>query len=234
MDNFSSSISQTINNALYKTFAWVGAGLTATGIVSYFLSMTSFMHYFFDSSLYGILFKVAIFAAQFWLIFTIVNIKNIVQYSYSTLATLFMLFSVTSGMTLSYIFIVYELQSIIGVFFIAAGMFLGCALFGLITKTDLSPFRTFITMGLIGILIFSLINLFVGSFIFSKALSVLSIGLFALCTAMDIQNLKNIYAGYAYDVQLQKKLSILGALIMYQNFVNLFIHLLHLLGKKKK
>jgi FtsH-binding integral membrane protein len=234
MNNFSSSISKTINNALYKTFAWMGAGLTVTGIVAYILSMTSFMSYLFDGTLYGWLFKFVIFGAQMALIFTIINMNNIIKYSYATLATLFMLFSATSGMTLSYIFVIYELQSIVGIFFIAAGMFLGCAMYGFLTKTDLSPMHTFVMMSLIGILIFSLINLFVGSLFFSKAMSVLSIGIFSLITAMDIQNLKNIYAGYAYDTELQRKLSILGALIMYQNFINIFIHLLNLLGKKKK
>ena len=73
MNNFSSSISKTINNALYKTFAWMGAGLTVTGIVAYILSMTSFMSYLFDGTLYGWLFKFVIFGAQIALIFTIIN-----------------------------------------------------------------------------------------------------------------------------------------------------------------
>jgi FtsH-binding integral membrane protein len=94
--------------------------------------------------------------------------------------------------------------------------------------------NTFVTMSLIGIIIFGLINLFVQSLLFSKTLMALSIGLFSLLTAMDIQKLKNIYAGYSNDKELQTKLSILGALIMYQNFINIFINLLHLLGKKKK
>lgn len=234
MNNFSSSISKTINTALYRTFLWMSAGLTVTGVLAYLLSMSSFIHYFFDTSIYGFLFKLVIFGAQIGLIFSIVNMQNIMKYSYSTLATLFILFSATSGMTLSYIFILYELQSILGVFFIAAGMFLGCSLYGSLTKADLSPFRTFVTMSLIGIIIFSLINMFVGSVFFSKTLAFLSVGLFALITAMDIQNLKNIYAGFAYDKELQNKLSILGALIMYQNFINIFVNLLRLLGKKKK
>jgi FtsH-binding integral membrane protein len=234
MNHFSSTITKSINNALYKTFAWMSLGLTVTGILAYILSMSSFMNYFMNSSGFGTLFRFVILGAQIGLIFTIINMNNIIKYSYTTLATLFILFSATTGMSLSYIFLLYEISSIIGIFFIAAGMFLGCSLYGLLTNTDLSPMNTFVTMSLIGIIIFGLINLFVQSLLFSKTLMALSIGLFSLLTAMDIQKLKNIYAGYSNDKELQTKLSILGALIMYQNFINIFINLLHLLGKKKK
>lgn len=234
MNNYSSVITQTVNNALYKTFAWMSAGLTVTGITAYLLSISSFVRYFFDTSLYGRLFSLVIFLTQIGLIFTIVNMNNIIKYSYTTLASLFLFFSFTTGMTLSYIFLIYEMQSIVGIFFITAGMFLGLCLYGLFTKADLSPLRTFAVMALVGVLIFSIINIFVGSVFFSKTLSFICVGLFSLFTALDIQNLKNLYAGFAYDQALQKKMSILGALIMYQNFINIFINLLHLLGKRKK
>lgn len=232
--NYSSSIAKLVSHALYKTFGWVGAGLAITGVTSYSLSATSFMHYFFNNSFYGMLFRIVIMITQITLCFTLVNINNIMKYSYTTLATLFLLFSVTSGMSLAWIFVIYELQSIVGIFFITSGMFLGLSFYGIITKRDLSPMYTFILMTLFGIMIFSIINLFVGSIFFSKTISFICVAIFSLLTAMDIQKLKNIYAGFAYDTSLQTKLSIFGAVIMYQNFINIFIHLLHLFGKRKK
>ncbi len=93
---------------------------------------------------------------------------------------------------------------------------------------------SFMVMVLWGMFVFGLINIFVKSVVFSKILCVIGIFVFALLTAMDIQSLKAIFAKNAYDNNMQQKLSILGAVIMYQNFINLFIRLLYLFGKRKK
>jgi FtsH-binding integral membrane protein len=232
MNNYSSSIAQVVSNALYKTFMWMGLGLTITGLTSYFLSVSTFMIYFLNNSIYGSVFRLVILLSQCVLTFAL--FLGINKFSYSTLISLFLAFSAVTGMSMSVIFLIYELSSIIGIFFITAGMFFALSLYGLLTKKDLSPFYSFTIMFLFGIMAFSFINFFVKSVIFSKILLLAGIGIFSLLTAMDIQRLKNIFSQHAYDKEMQQKLSILGAVIMYQNFISLFLRLLSLFGKRKK
>lgn len=232
MTNYSASITQTVSQALYKSFLWMSAGLTITGSVSYLLSMTHFMNYFLHDSIYGSIFQIVIFLAQFLL--TITLFLGIEKFSYSTLVLLFLSLSTVTGMSLSVLFLIYELSSIIGIFFITAGMFFGLAMYGLFTKKDFSPFYGFMSMMIWGLIIFSFINIFVKSILFNKLLCIIGIGVFAFLTIMDVQTLKKRLAQYAYDKDTQSKLSILGATILYQDFINLFLRLLQLFGKRKK
>lgn len=232
MKNYSSSISTIVNSALYKTFLWMSLGLILTGMVSCLLSYTGFMFYFLHASGYGIIFRMIIFLAQIGL--SIGLFLGINKFSYSTLVFLFLSFSTVTGMSLSTIFLIYEFSSIISILFITAGMFFGLSIYGMITKKDFSPLYGFINMTLWGILIFSIINIFFKSIIFSKLLCIIGIGVFSLLTIMDIQNIKKLFYEYAYDSEMQKKLSILGAVILYQHFISLFLRLLQLLGKKRK
>ncbi len=232
MANYSSSISQIVSKALSKTFLWMSLGLSITGTISFLLSTTHFMDYFLNASGYGTLFRGIILVTQVLLLLALSF--GFQKFSYSTLVTLFLSVSAVTGMSLSILFLIYELSSIIGIFFITSGMFFGLALYGLITKKDFSPFFGFINMMIWGLLIFTFINLFVKSMIFSKLLCIIGIGVFAILTIIDIQRIKNLLSEYAYDNNMQQKLSILGALILYQHFLSLFLRLLQLFGKKKK
>jgi FtsH-binding integral membrane protein len=232
MNNYSSSISQIVSQALTRTFLWMSLGLAITGIFSYFLSTTSFMEYFLHASTYGSIFRIVILAMQ--LLLAVSLFLGIQKFSYSTLTSLFLLFSAVTGMSLSMLFVIYELSSIIAIFFITSGMFFGLAFYGLVTKKDFSPFYGFINMMVWGLFIFTIINIFVKSMIFSKLLCIIGIGVFSLLTIMDIQYIKTLLSQYAYDKEIQKKLSILGAVLLYQHFLNLFLKLLQLLGKRKK
>ena len=232
MKNYSSSISQVVNKALTKTFLWMAFGLALTGLVSFFLSTTSFMKYFLHASVYGYIFQFIILGAQLGLCIALFFGFN--KFSYNNLVTLFLSFSTVSGMSLSLLFVMYELSSIIGIFFITAGMFFGLALYGLLTKKDFSPLYGFINMVIWGMLLFSLINIFfIKSVFFSNALALIGIIIFSGLTILDIQTIKTELSQYAYDQNMQNKLAILGALRLYQNFLNLFIRLLHLFGKRK-
>lgn len=122
MKNYSLSISQIVNKALTKTFLWMSLGLAITATTSYFLSTTQFMNYFLHASGYGSVFRIIILVMQVILSFSL--FFGIEKFSYSTLASLFLSFSAVTGMNLSILFLIYELSSIISIFFITSGMFL--------------------------------------------------------------------------------------------------------------
>lgn len=232
MNQYSSSIQKIISNGLYSTFAWMSLGLFITAIVSFVTSMTKFMFYFLHQSMYGFLFQFIIFASQIGLVFAIFRLMN--KASYTILRLLFLAFTFCTGLSLSVLFLVYDLQSIIGVFFVTSGMFMALWLYGVSTNKDLTPIKSFVIMLLAGVLIFKFLNMFFFRiFMFDNLLSLVSIFIFSFLTAADIQDIKNKLASYAYDNESQNKIGLIGALIMYQNFINLFLNMLRLLGKQK-
>lgn len=233
MNQYSSSINKIVSQGLYSTFGWMSVGLFITAITSYFLSMTKFMFYLLHGSIYGSLFQLVIFASQIGLVLAMIFLVN--KLSYSLLKFLFIAFTFCTGLSLSVIFLIYDLYSIIGIFFITAGMFMMLWLYGVLTKKDLSPIKGFLIMILAGMFIFQLLNMFFfRAILFDKALSFVAVIVFSFLTAIDIQGIKNKLAAYAYDKDSQNKLGLLGALNMYQNFLSLFLHMLNLLGKRKK
>ncbi len=153
--------------------------------------------------------------------------------SYSFLLTIFILFSATNGLSLTWIYHFYEMTSLIQILGLTSVMFLGLAVYGFTTKKDLSPFLTFFVMLSIGILSFSFINSFLRSELFSKMLSLICIVMISFFTAYDVQDMKKKLSELSYDKNAQDKLSIIGAYLLYQNFISLFLHLLRLLGTKK-
>ena len=151
----------------------------------------------------------------------------------STAASVFVVFSVLMGISLSSIFMVYALGSIFQVFLIAAGMYGAAAVYGYTTKRDLTGMGSFLFMGLIGIVLASVVNWFLQSDALSFAVSVIGVLVFTGMTAWEMQKIKSqavvMYAGEA----LATKRAILGALSLYLNFVNLFLFLLRLLGDRR-
>jgi FtsH-binding integral membrane protein len=233
MNQYSPSINKIVSDALYSTFAWMSFGLFITAMVAYVASQTKFMFYFLHASVYGALFQAVIFGSQIGIIIAIVLLMK--KASYTTLRALYLAFTGCTGLSLSVIFMLYEFKSIIGIFLITSGMFLSLWLYGATTKRDLSPFKSFFIMLLTGVIIFSLLNsFFFKGIMFQRMLSLISIIIFSFLTAADIQTLKKTLAEFAYDNENQKKLGLLGALTMYQNFINLFLNLLSLFGEQKK
>ncbi len=150
----------------------------------------------------------------------------------STAQVVFWIYAALMGLSLSSIFLIYTGESITRVFFIAAGMFAGMSLFGYTTKRDLTGMGSFLFMGLIGILIASVVNIFLASSALHFAISVIGVLVFAGLTAYDTQNIKNEY-WEGDDREVQAKKSIYGALRLYLDFINLFIMLLALFGNRE-
>jgi len=153
------------------------------------------------------------------------------RFSESTLKVLYWAFAAVMGMSLSTIFLIYTGASIATTFFATAAAFAGLSLYGYTTKKDLSGFGTFLIMGLVGILIASLVNLFVGSSMLQLAISILGVLIFAGLTAYDTQMLKNQYAQLR-GTDFVGKAVILGALSLYLDFINMFQFLLSFLGQR--
>lgn len=144
----------------------------------------------------------------------------------------FLLYSAVTGMSLSFIFLIYDMGSIGATFFVAAGMFATMAVMGFITKADLSGFGRIMMMGLIGLCIAMLVNFFMQSEMIDYLISFGGVAIFTGLTAWDVQKLKNIGAQTNGD-QMAARLSILGALTLYLDFINLFLFLLRLMGSRK-
>ncbi|MDA0262207.1 MAG: Bax inhibitor-1/YccA family protein [Proteobacteria bacterium] len=149
----------------------------------------------------------------------------------STAQIVFWLFAGLMGLSLSSIFLVYTGASITRVFFITAGMFAGMSLYGYTTKKDLTGWGSFLFMGLIGILIASVVNIFLASTALQFAISVIGVLVFAGLTAYDTQSIKSEYRE-GDDSETQAKKSIHGALRLYLDFINLFLMLLRLFGNR--
>ena len=152
--------------------------------------------------------------------------------SLTMLQALYWTFAVLMGVSLSWIFMVYTGTSIARIFFITAGMFGALSLYGYTTKKDLSGWGTFLFMGVIGILIASIVNIFLQSEMMMFVISVIGVLVFAGLTAYDTQKIKEIYF-QGYGQEATAKLSILGALSLYLDFINMFLFLLRLFGSRE-
>ena len=151
----------------------------------------------------------------------------------STMVILYMIYSVLMGMSLSFIFLVYAQASIFKTFIITAGMFGLMAVLGYTTKTDLTKFGSIMLMGLFGIIIASLVNMFMGSERLDYIISIIGVVIFTGLTAYDVQKIKNIGMAGTENNDTMTKISIYAALSLYLDFINLFLYLLRFFGKQK-
>lgn len=170
------------------------------------------------------------------LAFVLVLSFGIHRLSYSTANLLFWLFSASMGLSLASIFVMFTATSIASVFFITAATFASASLIGYTTKRDLTNMGTFLMVGLIGILIAGVVNIFLASSVLSFVISVIGVVVFVGLTAYDTQNLKNDYLtnGEVYGFDSPQKSALFGALSLYLNFINIFQMLLNLLGVREE
>ncbi|QHL90285.1 BAX inhibitor (BI)-1/YccA family protein [Sphingomonas changnyeongensis] len=165
------------------------------------------------------------------LAFVMVMSFGINRISTATLQLLFWAFATVMGLSMASIFLVFTGTSIAQTFFATAAAFAGLSLWGYTTKRDLSGFGTFLVMGLVGLIVASIINIFLASSVMSFAISVIGVLLFAGLTAYDTQKIKSVYA-YVAGTEMMGKAVIMGALNLYLDFVNMFTFLLNLMGSR--
>lgn len=164
--------------------------------------------------------------AELAVVFVVSGMLN--KLSTTTATLLFYLYAVLNGVVFSSIFVVYDLGSIAYTFFITAGVFGAMSVYGMVTKNDMTKFGSYCIMGLFGLIIASIVNIFVASSTLDWIISLFGVALFIGLTAWDTQKIKN--AVYVTDPSQTGKLATIGALSLYLDFINLFLYLLRIFG----
>jgi FtsH-binding integral membrane protein len=238
MENNKVNISQGYGQAalsktfLSSVFTYMGMALGITGLVSYiFGTDASYTSMLVSPTGGSTMLGYVIMIAP--LLFVMAMGMGFQRFSSSTLLALFLVFSVLMGMSISFIFLIYTAGSIYTTFFITAGTFGVMAVLGYTTNTDLTKFGSILMMGLIGIVIASIVNWFLRSSMMEYIISFLGVLIFTGLTAYDVQKLKRIGEGAEYGTEDTRKLSIMGALTLYLDFINLFLFLLRFFGNRR-
>jgi FtsH-binding integral membrane protein len=232
-------VDEGLRQHMLRVYNYMASGLALTGIVAVVVfqmsvvtdsagqiqGLTSMGHTLFATGL-----RWVVMLAPLGLVFFLSARLHALQFS--TAQMVFWVFAALMGMSLATVFMVYTGASIARVFFITAGTFGAMSLYGYTTKKDLTNWGSFLFMGLIGIIIASVVNIFLASSALQFAISVIGVLVFVGLTAYDTQNIKNEYAEH-YDADSAGKLAISGALRLYLDFINLFLMLLHLFGDRR-
>ena len=219
-------VDEGLRSYMLRVYNYMASGLALTGIVAYLVSQSpQAMHAIFGTPLYWLV----VFAPLGLVFFLSARITRMQP---ATAQALYWVYAAAMGLSMSFIFVMYTGDSIARVFFISAGSFAGLSLYGYTTRRDLSAFASFLMVGLIGIILAGLVNLFLHSTGLQFALSVIGVLVFAGLTAYDTQSIKELYFAGDDDGVATRK-SIMGALRLYLDFLNLFLLLLQLFGNQR-
>lgn len=220
-----------VNSFIQSVYNWMAVGLALTGGVAlYVANSPSMMGLIFGNPL--VFFGLII--AELGLVFYLS--ARVQKLEASTATGLFVLYAALNGATLSFIFLAYTGASIASTFFICAGTFVACSIYGMTTKRDLTSVGGFMAMGLIGIIIASVVNIFLKSPAMHMIISYVGVLVFVGLTAYDTQKLKHMALTQpaGLDAGVVRKGAILGALSLYLDFINLFLMLLRIFGTSRE
>jgi FtsH-binding integral membrane protein len=214
-----------LRDYMLRIYNYMASGLALTGIVAYFFAQSGMYASVAQTPLIWLI-MLAPLGLVMWLSYGINRMDA------STAQALFWVFAAVMGLSLASIFLRFTGESIVRVFFITAGTFAAMSIYGYTTRRDLARMGSFMMMGLIGIIIASLVNLWFRDSALQFAISVIGVIIFIGLTAWDTQRLKEMYVAYD-DGQVASKKAIMGALTLYLDFINLFIMLLQLVGVRR-
>ncbi len=231
---FQNQVIQSVNTAyrtlMGKVYLWMTLALAVTGLTSLYVASSP-----------GLVQSIFASRGTFWLLviaelaLVFILSARIMKMSFSTAGIMFALYSVLNGVTMSFIFIAYTSTSIATAFFVTAGMFAAMSFIGFVTKKDLSSFGSFFTMALIGLIIASVVNIFLNSSVMYWIITYVGVLLFVGLTAYDTQKIKQMLIEYGDEVNdSTQKLALIGSLSLYLDFINLFLYILRLFGKNKE
>ncbi len=223
---YDASIDMGLRKYMLGVYNYMALGVAITGLMAFVIStQPAIMQAIFGT---GLMWVVMLAPLAFILVLNF----GIHKLSASATQLMFWAFASVMGLSLSTIFITYTDASIARVFFITAGAFAGLSLYGYTTKRDLTGFGSFLIMGLIGLVIAMIVNMFLASSALDFAISVIGVLIFAGLTAYDTQRIKSMY--YEGDgAEVMTKKSVMGALSLYLDFINMFLMLLHLFGNRE-
>ena len=212
---------------MLRIYNYMGLGLAVTGLVAVLVASVPALYVPIFSTPLKWLVMLAPLGFVFFLSFRIESISG------ATAQTLFWVFCAVMGLSLASVFLVFTGASVARAFFGAAAMFAATSLYGYTTKRDLTQMGSFLMMGLIGVILASVINIFLGSSALQFAISIIGIIVFVGLTAWDTQSIKLQYAEH-HDAETSQKLAVMGALSLYLNFINIFQLLLSLTGQQNE
>ena len=227
-DERSGYAGESIGAYTVKTFTWMFLGLLATFAVALFGYATGTILYVFAIPYFHIILLVAELAV------VLVLSARLHKLRVGTARTLFFAYAVLNGIVFSAYFLIFEMLSLILVFAMTALYFGGMALYGYFTKTDLSRLRPILVGGLIFLIIFSLLSLFLPLEAADRVVCLIGVAIFLGFTAYDTQKIRTCYQAYQSDQAMLERASIFSALQLYLDFINLFLYLLRFLGKNRK
>lgn len=231
---FQNQVIQSVNTAyrtlMGKVYLWMTLALAVTGLTSLYVASSP-----------GLVQSIFASRGTFWLLviaelaLVFILSARIMKMSFSTAGIMFALYSVLNGVTMSFIFIAYTSTSIATAFFVTAGMFAAMSFIGFVTKKDLSSFGSFFTMALIGLIIASVVNIFLNCSVMYWIITYVGVLLFVGLTAYDTQKIKQMLIEYGDEVNdSTQKLALIGSLSLYLDFINLFLYILRLFGNNKE
>ena len=213
---------------MVRVYNWMTAGLAITGFMAFYISNNeTIMGIIFGNPFMPIVLMIVQIGLVFWLA------SRVMQMSVSQATGVFMLYAGLTGITFSFIFVVYTSASITSTFLVTAGTFGAMSLYGYTTKKDLTSWGSFLFMGLIGIIIASVVNMFMQSNMMHMIITYAGVLIFVGLTAYDTQKIKemNILGNEGTDEDTKE--AIRGALTLYLDFINLFLMLLRLMGDRR-
>lgn len=221
---------KTAQSVLFRNvYTWMTLALVITGAVAMYMakSMTLLSIIMQNSLLFW-----GILIAELGVVWYLS--ARIHRISFTSATLLFILYSILNGATLSMIFLIYTMSSIATTFFVTAGTFGVMALFGYVTKKDLTRLGSLCFMGIIGIIIASLVNIFLQNSMMEMIISYIGVLLFVGLTAYDSQKIKRLLMQDGVEInETTQKIALLGAMTLYLDFINLFLYLLRILGDRK-
>ena len=221
---------RTAQTALFRSvYVWMTLALAITGFVALYVAKSyTLINAMAQNSM---MFWILLIAEVGLVMFLSARIHRI---SFTTATILFILYSVLNGVTMSVLFMVYTMSSIATTFFVTAGTFGATALYGYVTKKDLTRIGSLCIMGVIGLIIASLVNLFLQNSMMDLIISYIGVLLFVGLTAYDSQKIKQLLSGDDVEVnETTQNIALMGSLTLYLDFINLFIYLLRILGDRK-
>ena len=221
-----SDVDEGLRAFMIRVYNYMTLGLALTGAIAFFTANSPAVF----NAIYGSGLAWVVMLAP--LGFILVLSFGIQRMSFGTAQLVFWAFAGVMGLSMATIFVTFTGESIARVFFITAGMFAGMSLYGYTTKRSLAQFGSFLIMGLIGIVIASIVNIFIGSSALQFAISVIGVLVFTGLTAYDTQRIKEMYT-VSDGGEIMGKKAIMGAVALYLDFVNLFMMLLHLFGNRE-
>lgn len=222
----------SVRTFLSHVFAYMATALVISGVLAWLFGTNAELFSILRDAVTGrpTMLGWVVMLAPLGLVFLMGGMVE--KMSGSVLLAVFILYSALTGMSLSYIFWIYNLASVGKVFFMSAGLFGIMAVAGYTTKTDLTKLGSILFIGLIGIVIASLVNLFMGSGTMDYVISIIGVIVFTGLTAYDMQRLKRLGDVVGTGTEAAQKMALMGALSLYLDFINLFLMLLRLFGRR--